>query len=80
MTHTRNQFIEPTREDDERLLEWLRLRSLGHSPRQIADALGTTRNAVLGATRRVLVRDIEQSGEPEGVVRAGYWSDAKVSA
>lgn len=62
-----------TRADDERVLAWLRMRGLGFTPREIADVSGTTRNAVLGATRRVLMEDLQQSGEPESAVRAGYW-------
>lgn len=63
-----------TRAEDERLLDALRLRAEGVAPREIADLHKTTRDAVMGATRRVLVADLAQSGEPEDVVRAGYWA------
>ena len=63
----------PTRADDERLLDALRLRTEGVAPREIAVLHKTTRDAVMGATRRVLVADLEQSGAPESTVRAGYW-------
>ena len=64
----------PTRAEDERLLDALRLRREGVPPREIAYLHMTTRDAILGATRRVLVADLAQSGEPEDVVRAGYWA------
>ena len=43
----------PTREDDERVLSWLRLADAGASFREISEMFGVTRNSVAGAIRRV---------------------------
>jgi transposase len=51
---------EPTRRDDDRLLEWLHLRAQGKSTRQIAEAYGTTKNTVIGALNRVDKEDVDK--------------------
>lgn len=43
----------PTREDDERLLEWLRLRERGLTMTQIAKATGKPRGSVCAALSRL---------------------------
>ena len=49
---------EPTRRDDERVLSWLQAREEGKSMRQIGEAWGVTKNAVIGALNRVKQEDV----------------------
>jgi hypothetical protein len=49
----------PTRRDDERLLCWLQMRDAGMTTRQIGEAWGVTKNAVIGAINRVTKEDVE---------------------
>jgi len=49
---------EPTRRDDDRVLSWMQAREEGHSMRQIGEAWGVTKNAVIGALNRVKNEDV----------------------
>ena len=49
----------PTRRDDERLLSWLQMRDAGMTTRQIGEAWGVTKNAVIGALNRIAQEDVE---------------------
>lgn len=51
----------------------VRMRTKGISPAKIGRAIGMAPQFVSTATLRVLNADIEKSGEPEEVVRDGYW-------
>jgi hypothetical protein len=48
-----SRYPEPTRRDDERLLQALRLIERGHSYAAVAKALGIARNALIGQVKRV---------------------------
>lgn len=48
-----SKYPEPTRADDERLLDWLRRNDNGVSFAQIGRRYGVTRSVVAGAIRRV---------------------------
>lgn len=61
-----------TRDKDEYLLRILRLRMVT-PPTRLAPRLGLTPPRVRTLCNRVLDDDIKFSGEPEHVVRAGYW-------
>lgn len=55
---------------DAEILDWIERRKNGERP----DTINPERyHAVRGATDRVLKADIEESGEPESLVRAAYW-------
>jgi hypothetical protein len=63
----------PTRQADELLLDWLRLRAEGKTSVEVAAIYGVTQERVRSATSRVVDEDIDHSGETEKAVLAGYW-------
>lgn len=63
----------PDRHADERLLAFVQFRTDGYDSRQIAGANNVTHGYVRAATNRIRKADLAESGEPEGVVLAGYW-------
>jgi len=67
-------FRRPGRSDDEQLLCWLAARHAGARAAEIGRQAGTTGQRVATATNRVLQADLGESGEPEAVVLAGYWT------
>lgn len=52
----------PSRQDDEMLLAWLRLRGEGLSSAQVAMIYGVTPERVRTATQRVSIHDIVMDG------------------
>lgn len=58
------------REQDERILQAIRLRCEGVEPRRIAAATGLSTDYARAATNRVKAADEKESGEE---VAAGYW-------
>lgn len=62
--------MNATRESDDRLLIWLRMRCRGVSIGKIAAQYGVSRALVHTQTDAVRQADIEQCGEK---VRAAYW-------
>lgn len=64
----------PTREEDEKLLEWLRLRSRGAKTPDIGALYSTTENRVRVSTNRVVKADAALCGL--GVLDA-YWPGAR---
>lgn len=65
--------IGTPRERDERVLAWLALRSAGWGCAAIARAYGVPRSEVHVSCDRVRADDLKYSGEPEDIVKAGYW-------
>lgn len=66
---------QPTRVEDERLLDMMSARCLANSA-AVGRAFGMTGTAVRVATNRVRAADIALSGEDEAGVRAAYdWSE-----
>lgn len=64
------------RQSDEKILEWVRLRSGGMSCRDIAARWDATEGYVRVATHEAMTDDIALSGEPPGIVRCHYWQEA----
>lgn len=62
-----------TREEDERVLTGLSMRTAGSMWREIADALGGSVQSWQNKLAGVRTADLKQSGEKPGVVRRGYW-------
>lgn len=62
-----------TREDDDLVLEWLRMRRQGIGPRVIAAEFNVPWSKVNNWTVNIQEADMKQSGEPEGAVKGGYW-------
>lgn len=65
----------PSRQQDERLLEMVRLRSLGHTSKEVGARMGCVRSVVSGQTQKVLVADsnhCESTDEQSDIERA-YW-------
>ena len=62
-----------TREDDDLVLEWLRLRHQGTGPRAIAAMFNVRWHKVNNWTMSIREEDVKHSGEPEGAVKGGYW-------
>lgn len=60
-----------SREHDEQTLEFVRLRSSGSTPSDIARMFGVQRASVSRATAKVRDADIAESGEPEAYL--AYW-------
>ena len=65
-----SEHSAPTRENDERVIAWVRDRAAGKSPKQIAKAYRTFPEAVLVATDRVRDEDTAMSGED---ITGFYW-------
>lgn len=64
---------EPTRADDERLLQWLAMARGGRNVREIATAYGYASGAtVQQAIKGVELADLAESGEPPRIVARGY--------
>ena len=59
-----------TRESDERTLEWVRLRSEGHSCTRIAERFGVSKTLVQRYTNAVYEADVKTCGEK---VAKDYW-------
>lgn len=64
--------LHVTRERDEKILLMLRLRTLGHSPREIGERLGKSPQNVRITTNTIKSADLHESGEPDA--GDGYWS------
>jgi orotate phosphoribosyltransferase-like protein len=62
-----------TRELDEKVLTWVRLRRRGLTAGQIAKRYNVKANSVILATTRVRLADLTESGEPNRNVVEGYW-------
>lgn len=62
-----------TRADDDLVLEWMRLRSIGRTSGDIAAEYGVTPEAVRIPTNRALSADLKESGEPISRVLRSYW-------
>lgn len=67
------EMPDPTREDDERLLTWLRMRALGRSVYYIAPRYSVSLSTVDQHTRKVREADLQESGEPAKRVDRAYW-------
>lgn len=67
---------DKSRDADERLLLMLRRRSRGWTPTQIARLSGGQLSPANVETimKRILAADLKESGEPEAIVRAAYWT------
>lgn len=67
---------DKSRAADERLLLMLRRRSRGWTLAQVARTSDGTLSAGNVATilKRILAADLKESGEPEEIVRAAYWT------
>lgn len=63
----------PGRSEDEAVLDWLALRSMGAGFREIARHVGRAEQTVHDACRAVRSADLAESGEPAAAVAAGYW-------
>ena len=61
----------PTRQTDNKILEWIRLRTEGFSAAQVGEKYGVPEERVRVATNRVLDADIEHCC-PD--VAKAYWS------
>ena len=70
---TANNLHVP-RERDEKILLMLRLRTLGHSTREIGERLGISHENVRITTNTIKAADLHESGEPREQVEAGYWT------
>jgi len=66
-------MIVASRQKDEIVLLWIRLRRLGWGPTRIAKASAVTVQRVSSDTNWVRDADVEESGEPAGAVRGYYW-------
>ena len=66
--------VNYTREDDERLLEMLRLRKRGLSSYEIARRFGLNRATASFAMTMVRIDDLALSGERRGAVLREYWA------
>ena len=62
-----------TREEDDQILDFLRLRVQGVPVRDIARRFGVSGSFVDKSTRKVLAADLNESGEPDEVVKLAYW-------
>lgn len=65
-------IISIPRERDNEILLMLRLRTLGHSTREIGDFLGKSHENVRVTTNTIKASDLHESGEADA--EAGYWS------
>lgn len=65
----------PSRQQDERLLEMVRLRSLGHTSQEVAAQMGCVRSVVSGQTKKVLDADSSHSASPDeqSEIKRIYW-------
>jgi hypothetical protein len=63
----------PTRQDDEVLLDWLQLRVSGKTSAEVGALYNVTQERVRSATIRVVDDDLDHSGETEKEVLSGYW-------
>lgn len=63
-----------SRESDEKILAWVRLRAAGASAAKIAKRYGVAGPTVTIGTVAVMKADLAESGETETTVRRSYWS------
>ncbi len=61
------------RKRDNELLGWLRDRSSGVLPGQIAKAHGCVSETVTITLKKIMQADIAESGEDPEIVRSAYW-------
>lgn len=61
------------RDRDDVMLRMIEAKCLGQTWDQVGEIDGITGNAAQCAVNPIRRDDIEWSGEPAGVVRAGYW-------
>ena len=73
MTAPKVRVRHVSRERDEEVLQMLAWRRAGRSVTWIEQRLGIAHGIATTATRKVMLADLEESGEPPGIVRAGYW-------
>lgn len=66
----RNDF---TREDDEQLLQALRLRCSGASIADVSRTVAVGQHTLRDRLLAVRAADISHSGEPRHLVERGYW-------
>lgn len=58
---------------DWQVLDWIKRRRAGETPKQIAVSCGVSLEVVRSATNRVRAADLAESGEAPAKVNAGYW-------
>lgn len=65
----------PSRQQDERLLEMVRLRSIGLTSKEVGARMGVSRSVASGQTQKVLVADANHSnGDAErSDIQRTYW-------
>lgn len=61
-----------SRQKDEQIVSMCAWRAMGWSFSEIGHAHCVSKNAALSAVRKVIVADVEESGEPEGAVKSAY--------